>query len=96
MFIIKNFFAALAYVTHLVFTLYIYAVIARAVISWINVNPYNQFVRFLYRITEPPLALIRRFLPPFGGLDLSPIVLIFAIIFLDRFIVPILRYLGSF
>jgi len=96
MFIIRNLFSALAYIIHLALNLYIYIIIARAVISWIRVDLNNPFVRFIYQITEPPLAWIRRFVPIFGGLDISPVILIFAIIFLDRLIVPIFLYLASF
>ena len=94
MFIFTNLISALAEILHLFFTLYMYLIIARAIVSWINVNPYNQLMQFLYRATEPPLAWIRRFVPTFGGLDISPVILIFAIIFLDRFIVSSLRQMA--
>jgi YggT family protein len=63
--------------------------IASAVLSWLVafnvVNPHNRLVatvgEFLYRITEPALAPVRRFLPSFGGLDLSPVVVILLLIF---------------
>ena len=73
-----------------VIQLYIYVLIAAAVLSWLIafnvVNTRNQAVAMiaetLWRLTEPVLAPIRRFLPNFGGLDLSPVVLILLLYFL--------------
>ena len=94
MFILGNFLLALAKLIDIVFTAYTWIIIARAVISWVNPDPYNPIVRFLVQVTEPVLAKIRRYLPPMGGLDLSPMLLIFAIIFLQSFLVPTLTGLG--
>ena len=94
MFIVQNFFSALASIAHLVLTLYMYVIIARAVMSWFNPNPYSSIVRFIYQITDPVLDWVRRVIPPIGGLDLSPVIVIFAILFIDRFIVSTLRYLA--
>ncbi|GGF66467.1 YggT family protein [Azorhizobium oxalatiphilum] len=85
---------ALLDVILIVLQLYVWVLIINAVLSWLIafnvVNPYNQVVRsiseIVYRLTEPLLAPIRRFLPSFGGLDLSPMVLILLIIFLQQFI----------
>ena len=100
MFLIAYFLRALADIFHLVLTAYMYIVIARAILSWVNPDPYNPIVRFLYNVTEPVLYRIRRMLPfSTGGIDFTPLILIFAILFLDRFIVPSLytmaAYLGS-
>ncbi len=73
-----------------VITIFIWLLIANAILSWLVafnvVNTQNQFVstvgNFLYRITEPPLRPIRKIIPTFGGLDVSPIVLILLLIFL--------------
>jgi YggT family protein len=72
-------------------SIYIWLVVASAVLSWLVafnvVNARNNAVRqigeFLYRITEPALAPIRRFMPDLGGIDISPIVLIFALVLLQ-------------
>jgi len=85
---------ALAELLHLALTLYMYIVIARAVISWFHINPNNPIVQFLIRSTEPPLAFIRRYVPTFAGLDFSPVILIFAVIFVDRFLVTALYRLS--
>jgi YggT family protein len=77
-----------------VITLYIWLLIAQAILSWLLafsvVNRYNRAVAvigdFLYRVTEPALRPIRRFLPSFGGIDISPVVLILLLMFLQRFI----------
>ena len=95
MFILGNLLAALASVIGLVLNLYMWIIIARAVISWVNPDPYNPIVRFLYSITDPVLLTIRRRLPlSFGGIDFSPIVVILAIIFLQRFLAASLHDLA--
>ena len=90
-----NFIKAIADLLNFVLSAYIWIVIARAVISWVNADPYNPVVRFLHQVTDPVLNRIRRFLPAMGGFDLSPMVLIFAIIFLQSFLVPTLRQLAA-
>jgi YggT family protein len=91
MFIIAYFLRALAEILHIVLYSYMYIVIARAILSWVNPDPHNSIVRFLYNVTEPVLYRIRRFLPfNTGGIDFTPMILILAIYFLDRFIVPTL------
>ncbi|HEX2216021.1 MAG TPA: YggT family protein [Xanthobacteraceae bacterium] len=77
-------------------TLYVYILIAAAVLSWLVafnvVNPRNQFVamvgEFLYRITEPVLRPIRRRLPNLGGIDISPVIVILVIFFIQVVIIP--------
>ena len=81
---------ALFLVIDLALELYIYLLIAAAIFSWLIafnvVNTRNQFVgtvaEFLYRITEPALRPIRRRMPNFGGIDISPLILVFIIIFI--------------
>lgn len=50
------------------------AIVARTLISWLNINPYHPLAVFLYRVTEPILAPIRRIIPPIGMMDISPLV----------------------
>ena len=95
MFMFGNFIKAIADLLNFVLSAYIWIVIARAVISWVNADPYNPVVRFLHQVTDPLLNRIRRFLPVMGGFDLSPMVLIFAIIFLQSFLVPTLRQIAA-
>ena len=95
MFIIGNLFIALANVLNFVLQLYMYVIIARAILSWINPDPYNPIVRFLYSITDPVLHAIRRRIPVFfGGIDFSPWVVVLAIMFLQKFLVPSLLEIG--
>ncbi|MCD6548962.1 MAG: YggT family protein, partial [Thermodesulfobacterium sp.] len=54
-------------------------IIARAIISWVNPYPYHPVVRFLYRVTEPVLAPLRRIIPPIAGIDITPAIVIFII-----------------
>jgi len=92
MFIISNFLNALATLIDFVLSAYMWIIIGRAIISWLNADPYNPIVRFIFEVTEPLLYRIRRALPVvLGGIDLSPMVLIMAIIFLQSFLVPTLR-----
>ncbi|CAK8721649.1 YggT family protein [Candidatus Electronema halotolerans] len=95
MFMLGNFILALANLIYIVSNAYIWIVIARAVISWVNADPYNPVVRFLTQVTDPVLDRIRRRLPPMGGLDLSPMILILAIVFLQSFLVPTLNQIGQ-
>jgi YggT family protein len=88
MFILANLLIAVANILNLVLTLYMVVIIARAVISWVNPDPHNSIVRFLYNVTEPVLYRVRRFIPiSFGGLDFSPIIVILAIYFVQHFVV---------
>jgi YggT family protein len=88
MFIAANFLLAIAKILDIALTLYMFIIIARAVISWVNPDPYNSIVRFLYATTEPVLYRIRRILPlSFGGFDFSPIIVILAIYFFQQFVV---------
>lgn len=95
MFMLGNFLLALAKLIDFVLGAYVWVVIARAVITWVNADPYNPIVRFLYQATDPLLARIRRFLPAMGGMDLSPMVLILAIVFLQSFLVPTLQQMAQ-
>jgi len=94
MFMLSNFLMAIAKLINFVLQAYIWVVIARAVISWVNADPYNPIVRFLVQVTEPLLERIRRVLPQMGGLDLSPMVLILAVVFLQSFLVPTLQQIA--
>ena len=95
MFVAGNLILALANLLHLVLQAYFWIIIARAVLSWVNPDPFNPIVRFLYRVTEPVLRPIRHRLPTFSiGIDLSPMVVILAIFFLDSFLIATLRDLA--
>ncbi|HEU4366708.1 MAG TPA: YggT family protein [Methylomirabilota bacterium] len=95
MFVFSNLVLAFARLLELVLWAYFWIVIARAVLSWVSPDPFNPIVRFLYRVTEPVLRPLRRRLPTFQmGLDLSPMIVILAIYFLQAFLVESLRDLA--
>jgi YggT family protein len=81
---------ALAFILDQALQLYMWVIIIAALITWVQPNPYNPVVMFLERITEPVLRPIRRILPPMG-LDISPVIAIFAIMFVRMVIPPTLR-----
>jgi YggT family protein len=88
MFVMANFLAAIAKILDIALTLYMWIIIARAVVSWVNPDPYNPIIRFLNAVTEPVLYQIRRRLPiNFGGIDFSPIIVILVIVFIQSFLV---------
>jgi YggT family protein len=97
MFVLKYFILALAEVIDIVLLAYMIIVIARAVISWVNPDPYNQIVVFLYRATEPVLRPVRRlpFLRGVTSIDLSPFIIILIIVFLQLFLVQTMRHIAS-
>jgi YggT family protein len=96
MFIAANFITALAEVVGMVLNFYMWVIIIRALISWVNPDPYNPIVQFLYKITEPVLHPIRRLMPAYKiGIDLSPLIVILAIIFLRSFLVASLYQLAQ-
>jgi YggT family protein len=95
MFVLANLLSAIAGALGLVLTLYMYVVIARALISWVTPDPRNPIVRFLYTATEPLLARVRRVVPEMGGIDFSPLVVIVGIYFLESFLVSSLVQIAS-
>ncbi len=96
MFLLSNLVYALANLVNLVLNTYLLIVVARAVLSWVNPDPYNPIVRFLHRATEPVLRPIRERLPTIAmGLDLSPMVVLLAIFFLQSLVVGSLHDLAA-
>jgi len=95
MFIFANFLNAVAYVIEILLNIYMWIVVARAIISWVNPDPYNPIVSFLYRATEPLLSRVRRVIPYMGGIDLSPLIVLLVIFFLQKFLVSSLFELVS-
>ncbi|MFH1355399.1 MAG: YggT family protein [Candidatus Omnitrophota bacterium] len=89
MFAISNFLVALAKVLEILFTAIYWLILIRALISWVNPDPYNPVVQFLYKATEPILSPIRRILPFHLkiGIDISPIIAFLGLIFLKAFLV---------
>ncbi len=97
MFVLNNFMMALAQLLDFLLSAYMWVVIGRAVISWVNADPYNPVVRFVHEITEPLLSRIRKAVPvALGGLDFSPMILIMGIMFLRSFLVPTLEQMARY
>lgn len=99
MFVLANFITALTQILSGLLTIYMWIIIIRALLSWVNPDPYNPIVQFLQQLTDPVLNRIRRWMPYTGGIDISPIVVILAIMFLQIFLVQTLyeiaRRLGA-
>lgn len=89
MVLMANICRALAVILELssnLLTIYKYILIAACVLSWVNPDPYNPIVNFIYRVTEPLLRRIRGYMPNTGALDISPIVA-FALIYVIQIVV---------
>jgi len=96
MLMLANLIYALAYVLNMLITVLIFLIFFRALISWVNADPYNVIVQFLYKTTEPILQRVRRFLPANfrANIDISPIVTFLVLIFIRLFIVETLMDLS--
>lgn len=89
--VISTFIQALAQILSMVINIYIWVVIIAALISWVRPDPYNPIVQILYKLTEPLYARIRRLIPTIiGGVDLTPILVILSLKFIDLFLVQLL------
>jgi YggT family protein len=96
MMLIGHLLRATAMVLNLVLTLYLWIIIARAILSWVNPDPYNPIVRFIHNVTEPVLGRLRSRLPLFfGGIDFTPMIAILLIILLSSWLVPSLDQMGQ-
>ena len=84
----------LAYVLDTVLFLYMWLIIIRALISWVNPDPWNPIVQFLAKATDPVLIVIRRRVGILGGIDVSPILAILLIMFLQYAVVQTIRDIG--
>ena len=95
--IIGIFLHAVAGMTKFILDAYMIILLARAVISWVNPDPYNPIVQFLHTVTEPVLYRIRKALPftYTSGIDFSPLLVMLVIIFLKDFLVKTLYYIAS-
>ena len=91
MFVFTNFLDAVASILDMALSFFMWLIIIRALISWVSPDPYNPIVRFLVSATDPVLRPVQRMLPPMSGLDLSPLVVIFLIYFLQMFVVRTLH-----
>lgn len=88
MMVLDSFLVAFVQILHLIITAYIFIIIACALISWVNPDPFNKIVQILYRLSAPAYALVRKTKIPtiFGGIDLAPFIIILVLQFLDIFL----------
>jgi len=77
-------------IVNTIFTVYVYLVLARVLISWVPHNPSQPIFKFIYEVTEPVMAPFSRLIPAIGGIDFSPIVVILAIEVLQKIVISIL------
>ena len=89
MFVAGHFLEAVAFLLNYLLWAYMWIIIVRALISWVNPDPWNPIVQFLHKVTDPVLRPIQRRLP-MTGIDVSPVVVILAIMFLQQFVVRLL------
>ena len=87
MFVVANLVIGVGQALHYILNIYLFIVVARAIISWVNPDPYNPIVRFLYMATEPVLRYVRRMMPVISGIDFSPIIVMVALFFIDQALV---------
>ncbi len=95
MFVFGNILHGIADVLDVVLNIYMWVIIIRALISWVNPDPYNPIVQILQRITEPVLRPLRKLVPPYKvGIDFSPFIAILIIIFLRAALIKTLYRLA--
>ena len=95
MFIIANLVLAVAQTVDIILSVYVWVVIIAALLSWVSPDPYNPIVRFLYSVTEPVFRPIRRRIGfRLGPIDISPMIVILAIMFIRKFLISSLIEFG--
>jgi len=95
MFILGNFIRAVAEILNIGLTIFMWIVIAQAILSWVNPDPFNPIVRFINQVTQPVLYQIRKRMPTaVGGIDFSPIIVLLGVVFLKIFVVESLLHLS--
>ena len=96
MFVLSNFILAIATILDHILVIANWLIIIRALLSWVNPDPYNSIVRFLYAVTEPILAPFRRLVPIYNiGIDFSPLFALLLIWFLRLFLIKTLVGLAA-
>jgi YggT family protein len=95
MFVFGNVILGIAKVLGVALNIYLWVIIIRALLSWVNPDPYNPIVQFLMRITEPVLRPLRKLVPAYRlGIDLSPLIAVLIIYFLEIAVVDTLVRIG--
>ena len=86
-------FWSLPSLLELVLNIALFAVLIRVVLSWVNPDPYNPAIGLLTRLTDPLLRPAQRAIPPFSGIDLSPMAVMIGLVLLQMLLVPPLKWL---
>lgn len=95
MFVFGDLIIAIAKILNILLGIYKWIIIIAALISWVNPDPYNPIVRFLYSVTDPVLRPIRRLIGhSLGPVDISPLIVIIVIIFVQKFLIKTLMKIG--
>ncbi|MCQ2559737.1 MAG: YggT family protein [Clostridia bacterium] len=80
-------------IINVVFSIYVYILLARVILSWIPHNPQNPIIKFVYEITQPVLGLFQRLIPTMGGFDFSPIIAFFALDIVKIILIRLLEWI---
>ncbi len=95
MYVFGNIILGIAKVLEIALNIYMWVIIIRALISWVNPDPYNAIVQILTKVTEPVLRPIRKLVPPYKvGIDFSPLIAVLIIIFLQYAVIDTLKRIG--
>lgn len=86
---------SIANILGILIQVFIFLFIARAILSWVSPDPSNPIVQFLYSTTDPIIYRVRQRVPPLGMFDLSVLLIILALYFIDGFVVGSLKYYGT-
>jgi len=93
----RNPLAALAWaipaLVGLIISIFLFAVLIRVILSWVNPDPYNPAVDLLTRLTDPIMRPAQRLIPPISGIDLSPMVVMIGLVLLEMLLLPPLQFL---
>lgn len=85
---------AIASAINTLFQIFIFLIFARVIMSWVRPNPYHPtwgpIIRVIFQLTDPIMEPVRRLLPPMGGLDFSPIIVLFGLDLLRRLVLSLL------
>lgn len=87
MILLAHILSGIGQALHMLLWYFIIVVMIRAIISWVNPDPMNPFVRFLAASTDPIITPLRRYMPNLGPIDIAPLVVFFILIFLDEALV---------
>ena len=82
---------AVANTINILFRIFSFIILARIILSWVRISPWHPtwgpVIRFIYQVTDPIMEPVRRLIPPMGGLDFSPIIVLFGLDMLRVFVV---------